>query len=86
MQGLDTPLSLFEIKTELPPLTIIILFLFPPLQTGVLYWPFVQAFNFTFVPARNRAVVVGVMSFFWTVGLSFVKNQEHSGICDQKIK
>jgi len=46
--------------------------------TGVLYWPFVQAVNFAFVPARNRAVVVGVMSFFWTVGLSFYKNQQHS--------
>jgi len=46
--------------------------------TGALYWPFVQAVNFSLVPARNRPVVVGVMSFFWTVGLSFYKNQQHS--------
>lgn len=44
--------------------------------TAVFYWPFVQAFNFRYVPARNRTVVVGMASFFWTVGLSFYKNQK----------
>ena len=63
---------------------LILLISSPLLQTGVLYWPFVQAANFAFVPAKNRAVVVGVMSFFWTVGLSFFKNQEHSKNCDKE--
>jgi len=47
--------------------------------TAVFYWPIVQAINFTCIRAKNRAVFVGVMSFFWTIALSFWKSQQING-------
>jgi len=37
---------------------------------SVFIWPFIQAFNFRFVPVHRRAILVGCCSFFWTTMLS----------------
>nr|ADD38635.1 Mpv17-like protein [Lepeophtheirus salmonis] len=43
-------------------------------MSGMFYWSFVQAFNFRFVEFRYRTIYTSVMSFFWTIGLSYMKS------------
>lgn len=44
--------------------------------TAAFVWPFLQGFNFRFVPARYRVVFVGCASFFWTTMLAYWKGSE----------
>ena len=44
-------------------------------QTSICIWPFLQFFNFRFVPFAGRPIFVGVMAFFWTTLLAFWKSQ-----------
>lgn len=50
----------------------------PTFKSCLLYWPFVQTINFSLVPERNRAPVVGVASLLWVSFLSYMKRQEVS--------
>lgn len=44
--------------------------------TGACIWPFLQGFNFRFVPAKHRPLYVGIMGFFWTTLLSYWKSEK----------
>lgn len=46
------------------------------LQTSVFIWPFLQGFNFRYVPAAQRPIFVGCMSFFWTTALAYWKHEK----------
>lgn len=39
-------------------------------------WPIVQTLNFAFVKESNRVPVTSVVSFFWAVYLSYMKQLE----------
>lgn len=45
-------------------------------QTGWLYWPAVQMFNFRFLPTHLRAPYVGAGAFIWTNVLCFIKSMK----------
>ena len=44
---------------------------------GAMIWPFIQAANFKYVPARLRTIFVAFCSFFWNIGLSAIKASDH---------
>ena len=61
---------------------VVTLFILCQLQMGAICWPFIQAVNFKFVPAKLRTIFVAVFSFFWTTGLSALKHNtsDHSDL------
>jgi len=44
---------------------------------GAIIWPFIQAVNFKYVPAKLRTIFVAIFSFFWTTGLAAIKHSDH---------
>ncbi|XP_026579677.1 mpv17-like protein [Pseudonaja textilis] len=40
-------------------------------KTGLMYWPFVQLSNFSFVPVYLRTAFTGFCGFLWAVFLCF---------------
>lgn len=42
-------------------------------KTGMMFWPFVQAVNFSVVPYKHRAKVIGCASFLWSMFLCYEK-------------
>ncbi|XP_044513274.1 mpv17-like protein isoform X1 [Gracilinanus agilis] len=40
-------------------------------KTGLMYWPFVQLTNFSFVPVYLRTAYVGLCGFFWATFLCY---------------
>ncbi|CAL8135399.1 unnamed protein product [Orchesella dallaii] len=62
--------SLEEVKTEVQAK------FWPTYRTGICIWPLVQTINFAFIKERNRVPVTSVVSFFWTVFLSYMKQKE----------
>jgi len=50
---------------------------FDKIQMGAIIWPFIQAVNFKYVPAKLRTIFVAIFSFFWTTGLAAIKHSDH---------
>lgn len=42
-------------------------------KTGMMFWPFIQAVNFSVVPYKHRAKVIGCASFLWSMFLCYEK-------------
>ena len=49
--------------------------LWPTLLTGWKVWPIIGLINFTFVPAQLQVLFVNVISIFWGVYMSYMKNR-----------
>ena len=69
---LDIILNILHAMTQLPTCTY-----FDKIQMGAIIWPFIQAVNFKYVPARLRTIFVAIFSFFWTTGLAAIKHNNH---------
>jgi len=48
----------------------------PTYKMGFMIWPTVQTINFSLIPERNRVAFTGMVSFFWTIFLSYMKHKE----------
>ena len=49
--------------------------LWPTLLTGWKIWPIISIINFTFVPPQFQVPFVNVISIFWGVYMSYMKNR-----------
>lgn len=49
---------------------------FDTYKVGVIYWPIVQTFNFTFIPVRNQVVCTSFFSMMWSAFLAYMKHLE----------
>ena len=56
---------------------------FAALKTAWCVWPFVQMFNFYFVPLQYRVIIVNFVSIFWNTYLAWIANGTH---VTQKLK
>ena len=45
-------------------------------QAGACIWPFLQSFNWKFVPLRNQVVYISICAFFWTTLMAYFKSQK----------
>lgn len=82
LEGHTNEEAIEEVKSKLIPTWKVIQYLkyiltltniYSVFQAAASVWPIVQTFNFAFVPERNRVVVTGMVSFIWTVYLSFMQ-------------
>ncbi|XP_055382940.1 uncharacterized protein LOC129613056 [Condylostylus longicornis] len=64
MEGKDHKRAAEEIRNKF----------FDTYKIGVIYWPIVQTFNFTFIPPKNQVVFTSTFSMFWTSFLAYIKS------------
>ncbi|KAL3268186.1 hypothetical protein HHI36_007312 [Cryptolaemus montrouzieri] len=53
---------------------------FSTYKIALCYWPFVQTFNFSLVPARNRVPFVSVCSLIWWTFLAHMNSERKDQI------
>jgi protein Mpv17 len=66
-------MSLLEGKTKKEALEEVTEKFWPTYQVAICIWPFIQTFNFSVVPERNRVPFISVCSFMWTIFLAYMK-------------
>ncbi|XP_061198093.1 mpv17-like protein [Saccostrea echinata] len=53
-------------------------------KTGVMFWPFVQAANFSLVPYKHRSKVIGCASFLWSMFLCYEKEPSKEEVSQEE--
>ena len=61
LKGLTLQDAIIKIKRDMP----------TTWATGALYWPFVRALNFKYIPLHNRPLVGSIFGSFWSVWMSY---------------
>uniref|UniRef100_A0A182SJP9 Mpv17-like protein n=1 Tax=Anopheles maculatus TaxID=74869 RepID=A0A182SJP9_9DIPT len=75
-------MSLLEAKSIEESLNEVRVKLFPTYKVGcptfvaLCIWPFIQTFNFSVVPEKNRVPFVSMCSLLWTIFLAYMKQKE----------
>ncbi|XP_053673878.1 mpv17-like protein [Anopheles nili] len=69
-------MSLLEAKTVEESWNEVKVKLLPTYKVAICIWPFIQTFNFTVVPEKNRVPFVSMCSLLWTIFLAYMKQKE----------
>ncbi|XP_050078611.1 mpv17-like protein [Anopheles maculipalpis] len=69
-------MSLLEAKSVEESLNEVRVKLFPTYKVALCIWPFIQTFNFSVVPEKNRVPFVSMCSLLWTIFLAYMKQKE----------
>ena len=59
--------------------------LWPTLCTGWKVWPFISFVNFMFVPPQFQVAFVNVISIFWGIFMSYMKNHKATDLIEAGV-